>query len=290
MRTLSVSLAALAVAGMTALPAGAQTVLEPEETISAYGAPDRTVAEQLVMEERYYSADRSTYAIWDEDASAWNLFDAESDRFLEAYAEGDYQPNEEGLAEVEFRRMDNRTAYAAPDRTVAEELSTEERYYTEDRTTYGVFDPVQSVWRIFDATTDAFVEALPEAEYEPYEQGYAEVEFRRDAEEVAYDEPDRDVYESMQGRIDLSDLEPGIAEERYYDVDRATYGVWDPDARMWNVFDAETEQLVRSVPEAEYTRYEPGYTVIIPGDTQVGMGAGGESIAADPNGISDNRQ
>lgn len=291
MKTLSVSLAALAVAGMTAIPAGAQTVLESDSTIGAYGEADRAVAEELVMEERYYSPDRTTYAIFDPVNSVWNIFDADDDTFMEAYAEADYKPYEPGYAEVQFHRTDNRTAYGEPDRDVAEELALEQRYYTEDRGTYAIFDPVKSVWNVFEATTDSFVEALPEADYEPYEEGYAEVKFhRQEDQKVAYDETDRGVYQSMQGQVDANDLRAGIAEERYYDADRATYGVWDADARVWMVYDADTDELVRSVPAAEYTRYEPGYTVILPSETQVGMGTSGESIADDTPGISDNRQ
>lgn len=269
MKTLSVSLAALAVATMAATGSSAQTLDE-----TAYDAPERTVVE--TMQTRWYDADRATYAVLDEERQIWMIYDANSDEFVRTAELNDYEPYEAGRTDVRIGTM-TETAYDAPDRKVLETM--DQRYWSEDRASYAIFDPVKSVWNVFDATTDAVLGVFDDDDFEPEARGYAMAEAPDTMNDTAYDAPERAVVRT---------LEAGDAEERYYDAERRTYAVWDDNERTWGIFDAETEELIRT--DAGYDRYEPGYTVVVPGSTEVGMGAEGESISAETQGISDNRQ
>lgn len=218
---------------------------------------DRDDITDLTVESRYYSADRATYALWDDSQSTWTVYDATTDAMVETFGR-DFDPEAQGYARVDLSDGDRDDI---TDVTVAGS-----RYYTPDQRNFVVWNEADSQWYVYDAGNQTRIGVVTEQDFDPQSMGW---------QTVAGELSDSD-------RNDITDVTAaGQAEERYYDADRATYGVFDPETRTWSVYDANSEEFLRSVPDNQYTRYERGYTVILPGDIQSSMSADTGSGAMD---------
>lgn len=201
-----------------------------------------------LTQERYYSADRSTYAVRDEGQSMWSVFDAASDAVVDTFTDNDFDPDARGYVRLDMDAEDRGDTSAM--------AMAGERYYTPDSGKYVVWSENDARWDVYDASNDRVIGVVTDTNFDPAAQGWPT---------AAGELEDSD-------RQDITDL-TGRAQERYYDADRATYGIYDPETKTWSVYQAENDSMLRTVPDNQFTRYEPGYTVMIPGDMQSSMSA-----------------
>ena len=136
---------------------------------------------------------------------------------------------------------------------------TENRYYDAARETYAVFDPDASVWLIHDAETDAVVDTVAVGQRASPQVGMATNEIGPGLEPAAVPMPN-------------PAPRAGVAEERYYDADRESYAVHLPVKSVWQIYDAESGRPMEVLSDGEFDPYEPGYTVVVPGETRIGAG------------------
>lgn len=234
-------------ASLAAAPLVAQTT-DVDDSASA-NAEALTAGQPMMADERIYSADGQLYAVYDLNEGTWTVYEGATETEVETMSDADFAAR----SDFEVTRISEGQIGAEP-RDPAEDIAS----------------PEGNVVTLTD-------DGSGEAEVSTLSDGEIGAEVSDPGTEMATT--------AAPASTEMPMLKAGTAEMRYYNAERTTYAVHDREAGLWTIHDAASHEPIETT--RNYTPYEAGYTVILPGqDDMIGMSSEAGSIGMESEDAS----